>query len=194
MFGIIEGDKLTSFSIATRLSLIEVLSQLQWVDRQAQNGQNHGGYRLLYQLLCDVPIQDDETTSPTDTSSTAKTPDHVFANRSLPVRRCQSFYNIQYGSNRPKFASWMRELAFAVEQSIKPASFLTGVLDYQFDITPALIHRCGKRLSPGIDEQKHGKENCANQSHANRMSATPEANEHKTLLSLVDNTAIIYLV
>lgn len=175
-----ERDKLAGFSIATRLSLLEVLNQLQTIEIELGSGNTSTGYKLLYDLLSDCSV--DSKTS----VSIPNLPGTILMNRSLPNRRAKSSQDIRNNGSKLKFSSWMHELQFTVNQSIKPASFLTGVLDYQFDSSP--VHFSQKSLPPTPDE------GFGRQSYFRHDDSSPDANGQMTLMSLVDSTTIIYLV
>ncbi|KAG2178131.1 hypothetical protein INT43_003384 [Umbelopsis isabellina] len=179
LFGSMDRDKSAGFSIATRLSLLEVLNQLQTIDIELGTGNTSTGYKLLYDLLSDCPV--DSSTS----VSIPNLPGTTLMNRSLPLRKAKSSHNMRNTRTSLKFSSWMYELQITVDQSIKPASFLTGVLDYQFDSSP--VHFSQKSLPPTPNEGF-----CA-QSYFRHDTSSPDANGQMTLMSLVDSTTIIYL-
>lgn len=185
MLGISGRDKLNNFNVGTRLSLLQVLNQLQLVD--GENGQGDAGYRLLYQLLCDVKVE-----SESSTSSKTKKPESYFLNRSLPIKRFSSSQDFKLGTSSPMFSSWMRELAVTVDQCIKPASFLTGVLDYKFDVIPSstICHEDSSK----IDTLQEDNNNLATPLNKSCPTLSKDVNGLKTLTSLVDSTAIVYLV
>ncbi|KAJ2965057.1 hypothetical protein NQZ79_g120 [Umbelopsis isabellina] len=179
LFGSMDRDKLAGFSISTRLSLLEVLDQLQTIDIELGTGNTNTGYKLLYELLSDSPA--DKNTS----VSIPNLPGTTLMNRSLPIRKAKSSQDMRNSGKKLKFSSWMYELQITVDQSIKPASFLTGVLDYQFDSSP--VHFSQKSLPPTPDES------ICRQNYFRHDASTPDANGQKTLMSLVDSTTIIYL-
>jgi hypothetical protein len=182
-------DKLTNFNVGTRLSLLGVLNQLQLVGGQSGDETAGAGYQLLYQLLCDVPIENND-----GANTKANKPEPNFLNRSLPIRKFASSCDFRGSANSPKFSSWMRELARIVDQSIKPASFLTGVLDYRFDNKQSSLDGGVDSAALDMLARQSSDSSSTTQSNSSSLSLPSDVNGEKMLISLVDNTAIIYLV
>jgi hypothetical protein len=88
----------------------------------------------------------------------------------------------------------MRELARIVDQSIKPASFLTGVLDYRFDNKQSSLDGGVDSAALDMLARQSSDSSSTTQSNSSSLSLPSDVNGEKMLISLVDNTAIIYLV
>jgi len=190
LFGVPGGEKTEPFNVGTRLALLQVLDQLQFVDAVALNEDAGAGYRLMYELLCDEPSQNNASSSSIKSKRSAAN----LVNRSFPLRHYASSQNMRISSESPRFTCWMRELATTVEQSIKPASFLADVLDYQFDVQKPNIESSNAILQQSIEAQPGDSNSSRTDNNQNDTSLLNDVNGQSMLAALIDNTAILYLV
>ena len=190
LFGVPGGEKIEPFNVGTRLALLQVLDQLQFVDAVALNEDAGAGYRLMYELLCDEPSQNNASSSSIKSKRSAAN----LVNRSFPLRHYASSQNMRISSESPRFTCWMRELATTVEQSIKPASFLADVLDYQFDVQKPNIESSNAILQQSIEAQPGDSNSSRTDNNQNDTSLLNDVNGQSMLAALIDNTAILYLV
>jgi hypothetical protein len=190
LFGVPGGEKQVSFNVGTRLSLLQVLNQLQLVDDVALNEDSDAGYRLLYELLCDEPRQNNNSSSGIKSKRSAAN----LINRSLPSRHYTSSQNIEASTGSPKFTCWMRELATTVEKSIKPAAFLADVLNYEFVVQKPATNVNQDILQLHIEAQKNDNNTSATDATLDNTRETNDVNGQTMLEALIDNTATVYLV
>jgi hypothetical protein len=190
LFGVPGGEKLESFNVGTRLALLQVLNQLQLVDDVTLKEDAGTGYRLMYELLSDEPSQKNDSSSSIKYKRSAAN----LISRSFPLRHYASSQNMRDSSEPPKFNGWMRELATTVEQSIKPASFLADVLDYQFDVQMPNTESSNDILQQSIEVQQDDGNSSTTVTNQHDTAVLNDVNGQSMLAALIDNTAILYLV
>ncbi|KAI8581495.1 hypothetical protein K450DRAFT_231564 [Umbelopsis ramanniana AG] len=189
LFGVPGGEKMESFNVGTRLALLQVLNQLQLADDVALHEDTGNGYRLMYELLSDEPSQKNGSSSSIKSKKSAAS----LVNRSFPLRHYTSSQSMRSSSEPPRFNCWMRELATTVEQSVKPASFLADVLDYQFDIQKPNTECSNDILQQSIEAQQDDGHSSTTDTDQHDTIALNDVNGQSMLAALIDNTAILYL-
>ncbi|KAI9493773.1 armadillo-type protein [Zychaea mexicana] len=109
--------------VQTRQQLLGVLCTLPSIQVTTQEGQYIHGYDVLRQLLRDKP--EDFVEEPKR---------HSLFPMSLKADTETMMQKISNGeTGRPRYTAWMRELQLTVDRHIEPMTYLSQVLDYNFE-------------------------------------------------------------
>lgn len=110
--------------------MLDVLCTLASLQTQGQAVYVHG-YDILQQLLLDTPEDLALQAQEEDEKPVARTSHYPFP---MTLREAQVHETGDTVNARPpRYSAWMRELAFTVDKSIEPITFLAQVLDYRFE-------------------------------------------------------------
>jgi hypothetical protein len=110
--------------------MLDVLCTLASLQTQGQAVYVHG-YDILQQLLLDTPEDLALKAQEDDEKPVARTSHYPFPMTLKEAEDQES--NGPASSRPPRYSAWMRELAFTVDKSIEPITFLSQVLDYRFE-------------------------------------------------------------
>ncbi|KAI9286808.1 armadillo-type protein [Umbelopsis sp. AD052] len=118
------------FEISTRALMLDVLCTLASLQTQGQPVYVHG-YDILQQLLLDTPEDLAMQAQEVDEKPVARASHYPFP---MTLKEAQDQECTDPTTSRlPRYSAWMRELAFTVDKSIEPITFLSQVLDYRFE-------------------------------------------------------------
>lgn len=118
------------FEVGTRALMLDVLCTLASLQTQGQAVYVHG-YDILQQLLLDTPEDLALQAQQDDEKHVARTSHYPFP---MTLKEAQEHETGDTANSRPpRYSAWMRELAFTVDKSIEPITFLAQVLDYRFE-------------------------------------------------------------
>ncbi|CAO3690078.1 unnamed protein product [Umbelopsis vinacea] len=118
------------FEVGTRALMLDVLCTLASLQTQGQAVYVHG-YDILQQLLLDTPEDLALQAQQDDEKNVARTSHYPFP---MTLKEAQEHETGDTVNSRPpRYSAWMRELAFTVDKSIEPITFLAQVLDYRFE-------------------------------------------------------------
>jgi hypothetical protein len=110
--------------------MLDVLCTLASLQTQGQPVYVHG-YDILQQLLLDTPEDLAMQAQEVDEKPIARASHYPFP---MTLKEAQDQDGTDPSSSRPpRYSAWMRELAFTVDKSIEPITFLSQVLDYRFE-------------------------------------------------------------
>lgn len=110
--------------------MLDVLCTLASLQTQGQAIYVHG-YDILQQLLLDTP-EDLALQAQEDDEKPANRVSHYPFPMTLKEAKEHETGDTE-PNNSPRYTAWMRELAFTVDKSIEPITFLAQVLDYRFE-------------------------------------------------------------
>jgi hypothetical protein len=118
------------FEVSTRALMLDVLCTLASLQTQGQAIYVHG-YDILQQLLLDTP-EDLALQAQEDDEKPVNRVSHYPFPMTLKEAKEHETGDAE-PNNSPRYTAWMRELAFTVDKSIEPITFLAQVLDYRFE-------------------------------------------------------------
>ncbi|KAG2182505.1 hypothetical protein INT43_007436 [Umbelopsis isabellina] len=118
------------FEVSTRALMLDVLCTLASLQTQGQTIYVHG-YDILQQLLLDTP-EDLALQAQEDDEKPVNRVSHYPFPMTLKEAKEHETGDTEL-NNSPRYTAWMRELAFTVDKSIEPITFLAQVLDYRFE-------------------------------------------------------------